>query len=60
MNKMKNNKKKKIRYVVMLTDLYANSKHLTGRQNPLSKVETEVWNIFTNCKLRKLPQHFAL
>lgn len=44
----------------MLTDLYANSKHLTGRQNPLSKVETEVWNIFTNCKLRKLPQHFAL
>lgn len=44
----------------MLIDLHANSKHLTKRQNPLSKTETETGNIFFNYKLRKLAQHFAL
>lgn len=44
----------------MLIDLYANSKHHTKRENPLSKAETETGNIFFNYKLRKLAQHFAL
>lgn len=53
-------KNKKNKYVDTLIGVYANSKHLTGRQNPLSKVETEMGNIFHSCKLRKLAQHFAL
>lgn len=43
----------------MIIDLYANSKYLTERQNPLNKVETD-GNIFNKCELRKLAQHFAL
>lgn len=34
--------------------------NILQRDNPLSKAETETGNIFTNCKLRKLVQHFAL
>lgn len=44
----------------MLTDVYSNSKHLTDRQDPLRKVETEAGNIFVNCKLTKLAQHLGL